>query len=71
MSILPLFVRDLHGTVPESGRVVGTYALGVVVAVGAGGALSTLLQARLMDVVGEGQALAAALNHSAFNAANA
>ena len=43
----------------------------VVVAVGAGGALGTLLQARLMDVAGEGQALAAALNHSAFNAANA
>lgn len=43
----------------------------VVVAVGAGGALSALLQLRLKDVAGEGQALAAALNHSAFNAANA
>ena len=43
----------------------------VVTAVGLGGALGTLLQTRLMDVAGEAQALAAALNHSAFNTANA
>ena len=43
----------------------------IVVAVGLGGALGTVLQTRLMDVAGEGQALAAALNHSAFNTANA
>ncbi len=36
-----------------------------------GGALGTVLQTRLMDVSGEAQALPAALNHSAFNAANA
>ena len=31
----------------------------------------TVLQTRLMDVAGDSQALAAALNHSAFNTANA
>ncbi|MWD28147.1 MFS transporter [Aquicoccus sp. SCR17] len=35
------------------------------------GGLSTVLQTRLMDVAGEAQQLAAALNHAAFNAANA
>lgn len=35
------------------------------------GGLSTVLQIRLMDVAGEAQQLAAALNHSAFNVANA
>ncbi len=30
-----------------------------------------MLQTRLMDVAGDAQALAAALNHSAFNTANA
>ncbi len=34
-------------------------------------ALATILQTRLMDVAGEAQGLAAALNHSAFNVANA
>jgi len=34
-------------------------------------ALGPCLQTRLMDVAGEAQTLAAALNHSAFNAANA
>ena len=42
-----------------------------VFAIGGGGALGTVLQTRLMDVAGEAQALAAALNHSAFNTANA
>ena len=42
-----------------------------VFAIGIGGALATVLQTRLMDVAGEAQALAAALNHSAFNVANA
>ncbi len=40
-------------------------------AIGLGCALCTMLQTRLMDVAGEAQALAAALNHSAFNTANA
>jgi DHA1 family inner membrane transport protein len=39
--------------------------LGTLVAIG------PALQIRLMDVAGEAQTLAAALNHSAFNAANA
>lgn len=42
-----------------------------VFAIGLGGALDTVLQTRLMDVAGDAQALAAALNHSAFNTANA
>lgn len=42
-----------------------------MVAIGLGGALGTVLQTRLMDVAGDAQSLAAALNHSAFNTANA
>ncbi len=39
--------------------------------IGVGGALGTVLQTRLMDVAKNAQGLAAALNHSAFNFANA
>ncbi|GGF00503.1 MFS transporter [Aliidongia dinghuensis] len=39
--------------------------------IGVGAALATVLQTRLMDVSGKAQALPAALNHSAFNIANA
>lgn len=39
--------------------------------IGIGGALGTVLQTRLMDVAKNAQSLAAALNHSAFNFANA
>jgi DHA1 family inner membrane transport protein len=42
-----------------------------VLAIGFAASLATILQTRLMDVAGEAQALAAALNHSAFNTANA
>ncbi len=42
-----------------------------VLAIGSGAALATVLQTRLMDVAGEAQGLAAALNHAAFNVANA
>jgi DHA1 family inner membrane transport protein len=42
-----------------------------VFAIGFTGALGAVLQTRLMDVAGKAQALAAALNHSAFNTANA
>lgn len=42
-----------------------------MVAIGIGGSLGTVLQTRLMDVAGDAQSLAAALNHSAFNTANA
>lgn len=39
--------------------------------IGCGGGLGTALQTRLMDVARDAQTLAAALNHSAFNFANA
>ncbi len=39
--------------------------------IGGGVGLGSVLQARLMDVAGDGQTLAASLNHSAFNTANA
>ena len=42
-----------------------------VFCIGLGCSLATVLQTRLMDVAGEAQSLAAALNHSAFNTANA
>ena len=45
--------------------------LPAIVAVGTMGALPTVLQTHLMDVAGSAQTLAAASNHSAFNAANA
>ena len=45
--------------------------LPVIFLIGCGGGLGAVLQTRLMDVAGEAQTLAAALNHSAFNAANA
>ncbi|WP_244425570.1 MFS transporter [Bradyrhizobium sp. STM 3843] len=43
----------------------------VVFLIGCGGGLGTVLQTRLMDVAEDAQTLAAALNHSAFNTANA
>jgi DHA1 family inner membrane transport protein len=42
-----------------------------VFCIGIGGALGPVLQTRLMDVAGDAQNFAAALNHVAFNAANA
>nr|WP_314075607.1 MFS transporter [uncultured Roseococcus sp.] len=45
--------------------------LPVVLLIGMGGGLASILQSRLMDVAGDAQTLAAALNHSAFNMANA
>ncbi|MBD3835918.1 MFS transporter [Brevundimonas sp.] len=45
--------------------------LAVVLLIGGGGGLGSILQTRLMDVAGDAQTLAAALNHSAFNTANA
>jgi DHA1 family inner membrane transport protein len=45
--------------------------LPIILLIGCGGGLGAVLQARLMDVAGDGQTLAAALNHSAFNTANA
>jgi len=60
--VMALFVPAAHH--PVSAAVV-TFLLGTVVAIG------PALQIRLMDVAGDAQTLAAALNHSAFNAANA
>lgn len=45
--------------------------LPAIVAVGTMGALAPVLQAHLMEVAADAQTLAAASNHSAFNAANA
>ncbi|MGS0892611.1 hypothetical protein ACVBGC_08695 [Burkholderia stagnalis] len=42
-----------------------------VFAIGCGGGLGALLQMRLTDVAGDAQNLAAALNHAAFNVADA
>jgi DHA1 family inner membrane transport protein len=42
-----------------------------MLAIGFGVALGAILQTRLMDVAGDAQVLAAAMNHSAFNTANA
>lgn len=43
----------------------------VIFMIGCGGGLGAALQTRLMDVAEDAQSLAAALNHSAFNTANA
>jgi DHA1 family inner membrane transport protein len=43
----------------------------VVFLIGCGGSLAAVLQTRLMDVAKDAQTLAAALNHAAFNVANA
>ena len=45
--------------------------LPMILFIGCSGGLGAVLQARLMDVAGDGQTLAASLNHSAFNTANA
>lgn len=53
--------------------VVGVWPLmvGSALLLGLGGGLAIPLQTRLMDVAGRAQSMAAALNHAAFNAANA
>ena len=56
------FVFMAHHVVTAA---IGTFLIGTIVAIG------PALQIRLMDVAGEAQTLAAALNHSAFNMANA
>lgn len=60
--VLVAFVFMAHHVVTAA---LGTFLIGTVVAIG------PALQIRLMDVAGEAQTLAAALNHSAFNMANA
>lgn len=60
--VLVLFVFAAQHAVTAA---IATFLIGTVVAIG------PALQIRLMDVAGEAQTLAAALNHSAFNVANA
>jgi len=62
IAVLALFVPAAHHPVSAA---FATFLLGTLVAIG------PALQIRLMDVAGDAQTLAAALNHSAFNAANA
>ena len=59
LALYPMAVHSLWTLVP------------VVFLIGCGGGLGAVLQTRLMDVAGDAQTLAAALNHSAFNFANA
>ena len=61
-AVLALFTVSAHHMVAAA---VNTFLVGTIVAIG------PALQIRLMDVAGEAQTLAAALNHSAFNVANA
>ncbi len=60
--ILVAFVFTAHNLVAVS---INVFLLGTLVAI------APALQIRLMDVAGKAQTLAAALNHSAFNMANA
>lgn len=60
--VMTLFTFTAHSAVLGS---INVLLVGTVVALGA------TLQTRLMDVAGDAQTLAAALNHSAFNIANA
>lgn len=62
VGVMVVFVAAAHHAVTAAASV---FLLGTVVAIG------PALQIRLMDVAGDAQTLAAALNHSAFNAANA
>jgi DHA1 family inner membrane transport protein len=59
LALYPMAVHSLWTLLP------------VVFLIGCGGGLGAVLQTRLMDVAGDAQTLAAALNHSAFNFANA
>lgn len=63
VALLGVFGWMMHSVV---GAVAATFLLGFV-----GTILVPMLQTRLMDVAHEGQALAAALNHSTLNMANA
>lgn len=52
-----------------AGTVVGLFA-GVLLVAGSASALSPVIQTRLMDVAGDSQTLAAAVNHAALNIGN-
>ncbi|MCK7458306.1 MFS transporter [Idiomarina aminovorans] len=59
LAVFPLTLQNLWAVMP------------MILLLGSAAALVPALQVRLMDVAGEAQTLAASLNHSAFNAANA
>ncbi len=59
LAIYPFAVHSLWTLMP------------VIFMIGCGGGLGAMLQTRLMDVAGDAQTLAAAMNHAAFNTANA
>lgn len=59
LAVFPLTLSHLWAVMP------------MILFLGSAAALVPALQVRLMDVAGEAQTLAASLNHSAFNAANA
>jgi len=60
--VLAMFSFSVHHIVSAA---INVFLVGTIVAIG------PALQIRLMDVAGDAQTLAAALNHSAFNMANA
>ncbi|HWL55377.1 MAG TPA: MFS transporter [Paracoccus sp. (in: a-proteobacteria)] len=68
--VLILFMAATQGL---ASLAVGNWVLmiGSSLLVGFGASMSVPLQTRLMDVAGEAQSMAAAMNHAAFNAANA
>lgn len=63
--IAALVLVGLLGTTP-AGLIVGTFFVGFMASI-----LSPVIQTRLMDVAGDSQTLAAALNHAALNVGNA
>ncbi|AQR74642.1 MFS transporter [Sphingomonas sp. LM7] len=69
-AVLLLFSAAALAVYPLAAGQFWTLCLSVF-AIGFSGALGAILQTRLMDVAGEAQGLAASLNHSAFNTANA
>jgi DHA1 family inner membrane transport protein len=73
-------MRTIGALLMWNAIILGTFSLAaphawmaavVVLLIGTGVAIVPALQIRLMDVAGDAQTLAAALNHSAFNIANA
>lgn len=68
--LLLVWSAAMLALLPATAANVWTLTLNVFL-IGFGGSLAIVLQTRLMDVAGESQSLAAALNHSAFNFANA
>lgn len=71
LQLLPFLVAGAFGLfILLAGNPI-TLLIGVFVVGACGFAMGPVLQTRLMDVAGEAQTLGAALNHAAFNIANA